>query len=204
MAITDSENNIVACVELPHRGAAIKKGLSTRAGYRRSKRTRKLRHRQSRWANRSRKAPVLTAEGWRYPSFGQSSEDWSAPSLRSRVFNIHTWTCRLCRIYPITRLAVEHVKFDTQLLENPENTGCSVLSVCDSVAESEKTTCPVFSNLLYYLDQFRVALQSLPQGMSATLPPLRGDKSNWNSEHPMKTVLALSILFSEVDARPSL
>ena len=133
MAITDSENNIVACFELHHRGAAIKKGLSTRAGYRRSRRTRKLRHRQSRWANRSRKAPVLTAEGWRYQSFGQSSEDWIAPSLMSRVFNIHTWTCRLCSIYPIAHLAVEHVKFDTQLMENPEITGCSVLSVCDKI-----------------------------------------------------------------------
>ena len=133
MAITDTENNIVACFELPHRGSAIKKGLSDRAGYRRGRRTRKLRHRPARWQNRSRKAPVLTADGWRYQSFGQSSEDWIAPSLMSRVFNIHTWTCRLCRIYPIARLAVEHVKFDTQLMENPEITGCSVLSVCDKI-----------------------------------------------------------------------
>ena len=56
-------------------------------------------------------------------SFGQSSKDWVAPSLMSRVFNIHTWTRRLCSIYPITHLAVEHVKFDTQLMENPEISG---------------------------------------------------------------------------------
>ena len=123
MAITDSENNIVACFELHHRGAAIKKGLSNRAGYRRSRRTRKLRHRPARWQNRSRKAPVLTADGWRYQSFGQSSEGWIAPSLMSRVFNIHTWVSRLSKIYPITRLAVEHVKFDTQLMQNPEISG---------------------------------------------------------------------------------
>ena len=123
MAITDSENNIVALFELHHRGAAIKKGLSDRAGYRRSRRTRKLRHRPARWQNRSRKAPVLTADGWKYQSFGQSSKDWIAPSLMSRVFNIHTWVSRLCSIYPIARLAVEHVKFDTQLMENPEISG---------------------------------------------------------------------------------
>ena len=47
--------------------------------------------------------------------------------------------------------------------------------------------------------QFWVALQSLPQGMSATLPPLQGDKPNWRTlEHLMKTILVLSILFSVV------
>ncbi|RKU10854.1 HNH endonuclease [Candidatus Poribacteria bacterium] len=123
MAITDSENNIIVCFELHHRGAAIKKGLSNRAGYRRSRRTRKLRHRPARWQNRSRKAPILTANGWQYQSFGQSSEGWIAPSLMSRVFNIYTWVSRLSKIYPITQLAVEHVKFDTQLMENPEISG---------------------------------------------------------------------------------
>lgn len=123
MAITDSENNIVACFELHHRGQTVKKQLSDRAGYRRSRRTRKLRYRPARWGNRSRKAPVLTEKGWEYQSFGQSSERWISPSLMSRVFNIHTWVSRLSRIYPITHLAVEHVKFDTQLMENPEISG---------------------------------------------------------------------------------
>ena len=123
LAITDSENNIVACFELHHRGQAIKKRLSDKSGYRRSRRTRKLRYRQPRWANRSRKAPVLTPDGWQYQSFGQSSEGWIAPSLMSRVFNIHTWVNRLSKAYPITQLAVEHVKFDTQLMENPEISG---------------------------------------------------------------------------------
>ena len=49
MAITDSENTIVACFELHHRGQSIKKRLSDRAGYRRGRRTRKLRHRPARW-----------------------------------------------------------------------------------------------------------------------------------------------------------
>ena len=123
MAITDSKNNIVACFELHHRGSAIKKGLSDRANYRRSRRTRKRRYRPARWQNRARKAPVLTADGWKYQSFGQSSKGWIAPSLMSRVFNIHTWVNRLSKIYPIARLAVEHVKFDTQLMENPEISG---------------------------------------------------------------------------------
>lgn len=38
----------------------------------------------------------------------------------SRVFNLETWTRRLCKLYPISQLAIESVKFDTQLLENPD------------------------------------------------------------------------------------
>lgn len=124
MAITDSENNIVATFELHHRGKAVTKGLSVRSGYRRSRRTRKLRYRQPRWQNRSRKAPKLTSDGdWKYQSFGQSSKGWVAPSLMSRIFNIHTWTRRFSNIYPIARLALNHEKYDTQLMQNPEISG---------------------------------------------------------------------------------
>ena len=63
--------------------------------------------------------------------------------------------------------------------------------------QSEKATCQVFSNLLYYLDQLWVALQSLPQGMSATLPPLQGDKT-LELEPPMKTILLFSILLCAI------
>ena len=48
---------------------------------------------------------------------------WVPPSLMSRVFNIHTWVNRLCKIYPITALAFEMVKFDMQLMDNPEISG---------------------------------------------------------------------------------
>ena len=123
LAITDSNHNIIAVFELHHRGNAIKKNLTDRAGHRRNRRTRNLRYRPARWRNRSRKAPVLTADGWVYQSFGQSSKKWIAPSLMSRVFNIHTWVNRLSKAYPIARLAVEHVKFDTQLMDNPEISG---------------------------------------------------------------------------------
>ena len=131
MAITDSDNRIVQKIELHHRGQAIKKGLSDRAGFRRSRRTRKCRYRPPRYNNRARKAPVLTDSGWKYESFNQdnnkkynpSEAGWIAPSLMSRVFNIETWVRRLCKAYPIARLAVEHVKFDTQKMETPEIEG---------------------------------------------------------------------------------
>ena len=243
LAITDSDSNIVALFELHHRGYAIKKCLTDRAGHRRSRRTRKRRYREPRWANRSRKSPRLkdgqwvyekvpntrktkntfnrvsraqlmdprykwkrlnskpqkereksrlhfangkrirpeqkyveiegekylvfsrdgktyyklsnqkclivpegmkihtyTAKGykpkkrWKREFVGEDKRPrtenghrihngWIAPSLMSRVFNIHTWVNRLSKAYPITQLAVEHVKFDMQLMENPEISG---------------------------------------------------------------------------------
>ena len=171
LAITDSDNNIVACFELHHRGQAIKKRLTDRAGYRRSRRTRKLRYRQPRWQNRSRKAPVLTADGWQYQSFGQSSEGWVAPSLMSRVFNIHTWVQRLSKLYPITRLAVEHVKFDTQLMENPEISGVEYQRGTLYEAEMWEYLLEKFGRKCYYCGAKNVPLEKehiLPKSKGGT------------------------------------
>ena len=65
---------------------------------------------------------MLTEKGWKYQSFGQSSEGWIAPSLMSRVYQTtHGYTgCQRYIRYPV---AVEHVKFDTQLMDNPEISG---------------------------------------------------------------------------------
>ena len=52
-----------------------------------------------------------------------NGEGWVAPSLMSRVFNIHTWVNRLREVYPVSSLALELVKFDTQLMDNPEIKG---------------------------------------------------------------------------------
>lgn len=174
LAITMEDAEIVYAAELHHRGAQVKKALSDRAGFRRGRRTRNLRYRPARWANRARKVPVLTDEGWTYQraakeegndasktqntfnhvSWAQfrdkryrwerlpqtktnrkqkkrwkrvrtvhqkrADNGWVAPSLMSRVFNIETWVRRLCAVYPITRLAIETVKFDLQLMEDPD------------------------------------------------------------------------------------
>ena len=176
IAITDFKNNIVACFELHHRGAAVKKGLSTRAAYRRSRRTRKLRYRPARWQNRSRKAPVLTADGWKYKSFGQSSKDWIAPSLMSRVFNIHTWVSRLSKIYPITRLAVEHVKFDTQLMQNPEISGVEYQRGTLFEAEVWEYLLEKFGRKCFYC-----GAQDVPLEKEHILPKAKGGTNRVNN-----------------------
>ena len=230
IAVVSESGDIVYAAELHHRGQQIKRNLQERSGFRRGRRTRNLRHRPARWANRSRKSPVLEDNVWKYKraddeqdtskdssrtknkfvrvsraqlqdkryrwtrianrvrkkftpemtnaELGSLTKDelihhvliriknanrdelqsktqgylrdllksklknipptryrwkrerighkhraengWVAPSLMSRVFNLETWTRRLCKVYPISQLAIEENKFDLQLLENPD------------------------------------------------------------------------------------
>ncbi|GHO78958.1 hypothetical protein KSD_67290 [Ktedonobacter sp. SOSP1-85] len=91
--------------ELSHRGEEIRDRLRKRAGYRRRRRSSNLRYRPARFLNR-RRAP-----------------GWLAPSLRSRIDNVLSWGRRYQRWVPLARIAVERVKFDTQLLQQPEISG---------------------------------------------------------------------------------
>ncbi|MDZ4672167.1 MAG: RNA-guided endonuclease IscB [Phototrophicales bacterium] len=91
--------------ELTHRGQQIRDGLLSRRQLRRGRRTRKLRYRKARFDNRNR------------------PDGWLAPSLMSRVYTIETWVKRLMRYVPVTHLAMELVKFDTQAMVNPEISG---------------------------------------------------------------------------------
>src|SRR5262249_13526103 len=83
----------------------IKKNLDARRAIRRGRRNRKTRYREPRFDNRRR------------------PEGWLPPSLESRVENVYAWSQRLIRAYPIKGLALELVKFDMQLMQNPEIEG---------------------------------------------------------------------------------
>src|SRR5208283_5477819 len=50
-------------------------------------------------------------------------EGWLPPSLQSRVDNVMAWVARYRRWAPITQIVVETVRFDTQLMANPEIAG---------------------------------------------------------------------------------
>ncbi|MFK0734742.1 MAG: RNA-guided endonuclease IscB [Gloeotrichia echinulata HAB0833] len=104
IAILD-DDKVVWAAELEHRGWQIKDSLQSRRSLRASRRSRKTRYRQPRFDNRKRK------------------EGWLAPSLMHRVLTIETWVKRLCRYAPITQIAMELVKFDTQKMHNPEVDG---------------------------------------------------------------------------------
>src|SRR5579863_2887476 len=91
--------------ELQHRGQRIHEGLQSRATVRRKRRSRKVRYRAARFNNRAR------------------GEGWLPPSLRSRIDNVLTWVRRLSRACPVSEIALELVRFDTQALQNPEISG---------------------------------------------------------------------------------
>lgn len=89
---------------LVHRGAAIKKALDQRRGFRRRRRN-QLRYRAPRFDNRTRKS------------------GWLAPSLQHRVAAVTSLVKRLQRWAPVVAIHQELVRFDMQLLVNPEISG---------------------------------------------------------------------------------
>ena len=105
IAILRDSGEIVFAMELTHRGLRIKSQLESRRTIRRSRRNRKTRYRKPRFENRTR------------------PKGWLAPSLKSRVYNIETWVSRLRSACNITEISMELVRFDTQLLQNPEISG---------------------------------------------------------------------------------
>ena len=103
--VNDATQEIVWIGELRHRGPEIKKALDDRRALRRGRRNRKTRYRPARFDNRSR------------------ADGWLPPSVMSRVHNVETWTRRLCVAFPIGAISIEDVKFDQQLMENPDIQG---------------------------------------------------------------------------------
>jgi 5-methylcytosine-specific restriction endonuclease McrA len=121
-----TNKSVELLIEIIHRANEIKKSLLQRRGYRRRRRTANLRCRKPRWLNRKRK------------------EGWLPPSLRSIVDNILNWIKRLGKWVPITGITIEHIKFDTQKLMNPEISG----------AEYQKGTLSGYNIWEYLLEKF--------------------------------------------------
>ena len=98
------DNKISWVAHIKH-NLSIKDSLQKRLAYRRARRQRNTRYRQARFLNRTK------------------PKKWIPPSLQSKVNNIKTWVERLMKICPITKVCLEHCKFDTQLMTNPEVSG---------------------------------------------------------------------------------
>jgi len=98
-------NKLIFGAELQHRGQQIKDALLSRRQLRRSRRNRKTRYRKARFLNRTR------------------PDGWLAPSLQHRVLTTLTWVRKFMRLAPIASIAQELVRFDVQLISNPEISG---------------------------------------------------------------------------------
>ena len=95
-------NKVIWAMELTHRGQQIKLRLESRRSRRRGRRSRKTRYRKPRFLNRTR------------------PNGWLAPSLQHRVDTTLTWVNRLSRFCAVDSIAQELVRFDMQLMQNPE------------------------------------------------------------------------------------
>jgi 5-methylcytosine-specific restriction endonuclease McrA len=100
-----SKQIVLHLAEVSHRGRAIRKRMTQRAMFRRRRRTANLRYRQPRFNNRTK------------------PKGWLPPSIQSRADNILSWCNRYRALVPIGAVEIESVRFDTQLLDNPEITG---------------------------------------------------------------------------------
>ncbi|MGA9378227.1 MAG: RNA-guided endonuclease IscB [Phormidium sp.] len=103
--VNDSTGEVVFAAQLKHRGLAIRDALTNRRQLRRGRRARKTRYRQPRFLNRTR------------------PDGWLAPSLQSRIENIKTWVEKLRKFAPIPAISQELVRFDMQLMSNPDIQG---------------------------------------------------------------------------------
>ena len=103
--VNELSGEVVFAAEIEHRGFQIREALTSRRQLRRTRRNRKTRYRPARFLNRTRKAV------------------WLPPSLISRVENVLTWVRRLVKFCPVNAIAVELVKFDTQLMQDSNISG---------------------------------------------------------------------------------
>jgi len=83
----------------------VSKNISTKRQYRRSRRSRKIRHRKPRFNNRKK------------------PEGWIAPSIRHKIDSHITVIENVYKILPISKLVVEVASFDIQKIKNPDISG---------------------------------------------------------------------------------
>lgn len=149
LAILNNEN-VVWMGQIQHR-TNIKSNLDKRRTYRRRRRTKNLRYRQPRFLNRKK------------------DKGWVPPSLESRVHNIKVWVGRLQKLIPLTVISYENVKFDTQLMQNPEIKG----------VEYQQGTLQGYEIREYLLEKFGrkccyCGKQNIPLEIEHIIPKARG------------------------------
>lgn len=101
-----AQRAIVGAYEHQHRNRNIHRNLEKRSDYRRARRGR-LRQRPARFNNRA----------------NNRAEGWLPPSTRSLVEDVQAIVQTMRRLYPISKIRVEYLRFDTHLMQNPDVRG---------------------------------------------------------------------------------
>jgi hypothetical protein len=106
---------VVFAANLQHKGLSVSDKLTSRAASRRSRRSRKTRYRKPKWTNAMSKKQLA--------HINQRPKGWFSPSVVSRIDNITNLVTKLKRLVPLNAISVENIRFDTQLMNNPNIKG---------------------------------------------------------------------------------
>ena len=117
IAITDLNNNAYLFAVITHRGEVVVHNLASRNSIRRSRRNRKTRYRRCKFINRKLK------KGSKYRATTDRPKGWLPPSIVSIEQNIINFIKKMSKLINIVECSIENVKFDTQLLDNPNISG---------------------------------------------------------------------------------
>lgn len=112
--VREADNCVVYYLQIEHRAERIVKNLETRKGARRNRRQRETRYRPCKWINH------YLPQGSKYKAESPRPEGWLPPSAKSIGDNIISWVIRLRKLINIPACSFEAVRFDTQLLDNPD------------------------------------------------------------------------------------
>lgn len=112
-----NDNAVVFYQQIEHRGEQVKNNLDTRRATRRKRRNRETRYRKPKWGNKQLRKDAKLMYDTKRPN------GWLPPSVMSVADNVIAWVVRLCRLFHITGCSFEAVRFDTQLLNNPNISG---------------------------------------------------------------------------------
>lgn len=108
--VDDVNDRIMFAMQIEHRAEQVKSNLDTRRACRRNRRNRETMYRRSKFAD----GGTFTQSG---------NEGKIPPSVRSIIGNTETWVRRLKKWINIQECSFEAVRFDTQLLDNPDIEG---------------------------------------------------------------------------------
>lgn len=104
------DNEILFAMHIQHRGRQVTENMTKRKNNRRNRRNRETRYRRSKFA-----------KGGTFEHTGSKGK--LPPSANSVIGNTKTWIRHLCSWINITKASFEAVRFDTQLMDNPEIEG---------------------------------------------------------------------------------
>ena len=108
--VREEDNTVMLFAQIEHRGQQIKKNLDNRRATRRNRRNRETRYRRCKYK-----------DGGNFDS--QRPEGWLPPSVKSIGDNIISWIKRFQKLVNIQYVSFEAVRFDTQLMDNPNIQG---------------------------------------------------------------------------------